>query len=278
LGVTKRVFLVAVVMAMVGLMAGLVWFGLLRKRKAAILVETVPTAMVYIDGEAAGRTPYEGELVRKEVVVKLVPEGMEEPLLPYETKVVLTPGVKTIVRRALGKQEGESYGEEISFEKLPGKMASVAVVTEPDGARVYLNGDFKDVAPLKLGEVNPGVYQVTVGAEGYVERSFSVQVVAGYGVTVVVDLEQRAGDVQGEAAEGEDELVREVLIKNTPTGFLRVREEAGTQGKELMQVKPGERYQLLEESEGKDWYRIDLGDGEGGWVSVEYAEIVEQQP
>lgn len=244
------------------------WLNFYKKGKAALLVETVPTAQVYVDGELVGKTPYEGETSEKEVVVKLVPESFEKPLSTYETKIRLVSGVKTIVRRVFGEKEEEIYGEEISFEKLGGKNTSVAVVTKPDGAQVYIDGNFKDVAPLKVNEIGTGVYQITVKAEGYNERTFGVQVVVGYGVTAIVDLEKSR-----ERSEAEGEVATTVEVKETPTGFLRVRAEGTTESAEVAQVKPGEEYKLLEKNEEGDWLRIEIEEGKSGWIAAEYASV-----
>jgi N-acetylmuramoyl-L-alanine amidase len=64
--------------------------------------------------------------------------------------------------------------------------------------------------------------------------------------------------------------VAKVLILQTPTGFLRVRDQPSLGGNEITQVKPGETYQLLDER--TDWYQIKLTNGQTGWISSEYAQ------
>jgi uncharacterized protein YgiM (DUF1202 family) len=56
----------------------------------------------------------------------------------------------------------------------------------------------------------------------------------------------------------------------TPTGFLRVRDQASLNGAEIGQVKPGETYALLDEQTG--WYQIKLTNGKTGWISSQYAQ------
>ena len=63
-----------------------------------------------------------------------------------------------------------------------------------------------------------------------------------------------------------------VRIQETPTGWLRVREGAGTAYSIIMQVYPGENYSLLEEVEG--WYKIEIDEEATGWVSSQYAQII----
>ncbi|OGE44326.1 hypothetical protein A3A45_03860 [Candidatus Daviesbacteria bacterium RIFCSPLOWO2_01_FULL_36_8] len=61
-----------------------------------------------------------------------------------------------------------------------------------------------------------------------------------------------------------------LVIKDTPTGFLRVR--ATPSGKEIIKVLPGERFELLKESNG--WLQISLEDGTLGWVAKQYSSII----
>ena len=60
-----------------------------------------------------------------------------------------------------------------------------------------------------------------------------------------------------------------VEIKDTPTGWLRVRETP--RGEEIGKVLPGEKYLLVEDEE--DWFRIVLTDGSFGWISKNYSSL-----
>ena len=62
----------------------------------------------------------------------------------------------------------------------------------------------------------------------------------------------------------------QIQVLDTPTGFLRVRANPSTGASELTQVKPGEKYSLLEEKSG--WYKIRVKEGLEGWVSGQYAK------
>jgi uncharacterized protein YgiM (DUF1202 family) len=62
-----------------------------------------------------------------------------------------------------------------------------------------------------------------------------------------------------------------VLILQTPTGFLRVRDQASLNGAEIGQIKPGETYQLLDDKT-TGWYQIQLTNGKTGWISSQYAQ------
>lgn len=73
-------------------------------------------------------------------------------------------------------------------------------------------------------------------------------------------------------------IEEKVIIQDTPTGWLNVREGPGANYNKVTQVKPGETYTLLEKKE--NWYKIKIdpekqanGTGEGtqGWITSQYA-------
>lgn len=59
-----------------------------------------------------------------------------------------------------------------------------------------------------------------------------------------------------------------VQIKDTPTGFLNVRQTASLFGTLVATVYPGEKYLLLESQ--NDWHKIRMNDGLEGWVNGDY--------
>lgn len=84
------------------------------------------------------------------------------------------------------------------------------------------------------------------------------------------------GWVDGDFIETETEVSKPnivqsatVTVKNTPTGFLRVRKTPG--GEEITMINPGEQYPLVKEQTG--WVQIILEDGTSGWVSKQYVNF-----
>jgi uncharacterized protein YgiM (DUF1202 family) len=61
------------------------------------------------------------------------------------------------------------------------------------------------------------------------------------------------------------------MVKDTPTGFLRVRSQPSTGSSEIGRVNPGETYKLLQSQ--TSWYQIQvsLSATSSGWISSEYA-------
>ncbi len=66
---------------------------------------------------------------------------------------------------------------------------------------------------------------------------------------------------------------KKVKILETGTGWLRVRDAAGLDGKEIGRVNVGGEYAVLEESGG--WVRIKVDDKTDGWVSSSYVQMSE---
>ena len=270
-----RLFLL--ILAISGLVIGvaLILIGTFKKKTAGLFIETTPTALVFINGEQVGRTPYEATLDPGEVTVKLVPESLEVPLAPFETKISLTSGIKTVIRREFGDSDELSSGEVISFEKTGGKEAGLAVVSIPDAAQISIDGNVRGFAPYKTTSLSVGEHQVSVSAPGYKERNVSIRTVEGYKLTVVIKLAPSSEPAPVEGGAEEEEKRTEVEILSTPTGFLRVRSEPSTLGEEIGRVEPGQRYLYLEEDEETGWFKIEYEEGKEGWVSNQYAKKVE---
>jgi hypothetical protein len=272
---------------------------------AGLKVEAEPAAAVYIDGSQVGNTPYNGEMDPGEVEVKLVPLTTVTPLVPYETKVKLEVGMQTVLRRWFGTSEELSAGETLLLERYDGgdkNSGALVVISSPDAAAVRMNGVLKGFTPLVQDGVPIGDYQLALASPGWRERVINVRVEGGHRLNVTVKLakEEEAGETGGVAASESAELVdggetaaiatpsgkptviptgQEVKkpyveIKETPTGWLRVREEASTGAVELAKVNTGEKFPYLDKTDN-GWYKIEYKKGEEGWISAQYARLTE---
>jgi hypothetical protein len=254
------------------------WFFMVENKTAALAVDTFPASQIYINGILQGRTPFEKEIGAGEIVLKAIPDAFEKPLIPYEVKIKLASGVKTIVRREIGETEEDSAGEIISFEKVSGKKSNLAVVSNPDAVEVFLDQSLKDTTPLKITDLEPRIYELIIKTEGYKERKFSIQPVAGYDLTVIAKLARdrnidiKKPEISSEDLKQDAEIEqKEIKILNTPTGFLRVRSNPSTNSEEIGRVSPGKSYKYIEKNAENSWYKIEYEEGKEGWVSDEYA-------
>lgn len=274
----KILLLISVIIVMLLVAGGYLLYGKLRPSVAGMLIESAPDSAVFINGEQVGRTPYDGKHVPGEIVIKLAPISFDTPLPPWETKVNLTPGVKTVIRRLISQSEAESAGETISFERIGGRSTAITVISSPDAAQVTLDGQVRGFTPITIDSVNQGQHQLIISNPGYLERSLTINSEPGHKLTAVVKLaklssetEQAEGEISNDIPEVSQELVE---ILDTPTGFLRVRQEPSTVASESARVNPGEIYKLLDSDEESSWYKIEYEEGEEGWISATYAQIV----
>ncbi|MFH1412415.1 MAG: pilus assembly protein PilM [bacterium] len=83
-----------------------------------------------------------------------------------------------------------------------------------------------------------------------------------------------AGPPLAETPTSTPELIKKIKVISTPTGWLNVRKGPGTSFDQIVRIYPGEKYKFLDEKD--DWYKIELKDGKEGWISSEYAEIIEE--
>jgi hypothetical protein len=258
-----------------GFVVSLAFFliGYFKPKGAGLLIETTPASLVYINGQEKGRTPYDATVTPGEAVIKLVPETTGLPLAPFETKVNLISNIKTVIKWEFAESEDASAGEIISFEKVGGKEASLAIVSVPDSAQIKIDGAIRGFAPVKISTVTPGEHQIIVSSPNTKERVLSIRALVGYKLIAVVKLASSREAPSPEAPKEENQTLVEILA--TDTGFLRVRGKPGPAGAEVAQVKPGQRFLFLEEDEETGWFKIEYQEGKEGWVSNTYAKKVE---
>jgi hypothetical protein len=264
------------------LAAALFFIGYFKPKPGGILISSQPAASVYVDGKMVGKTPYEGTYESKAISIDLVPEEDGKNYEPYKTRVTLVSGVKTVIRREFAEGEGGSSGDIVYFEKERGKTASLVVFADPDNSQVFIDGTAVGFTPYKSGNVTDGEHQVAIKSSGYIDRGISVRALTGYKLTIFVELAKVLEESKVEAVTSEIKTFIEIL--DTPTGFLRVRSEPGSAGREIHQAKPGEKYLFLEEDTETGWYKIQLEaptaglpNGRDGWVSNEYSKKIEEE-
>lgn len=269
------------------------------KKYAALQVSSSPKADVYLDDEKVGETPFTSEkLLAKEYTVRLDP--LEEGLPDWETKVTLYPTLTTAINYEFAPDKQASSGEVLALEALADSEAvEIAVVSTPDNASINLNDQPKGFTPLPIKSVAEGDHTLTVSAPGYKQRRIKIKAVKGYRLTVDVQLakepllaEEATPSAQPIEEEGSKptptptvssaskpaspsaEIERPyVEIKDTPTGWLRVRSApTTTEDNEIAKVNPRETYPYLG-SNDTGWYQIRLPDGVEGWISGRYANL-----
>lgn len=264
-------------------------------------------SVVFLDDQYIEKAPFiNREIKPGEYTLKIQPD--DPNLITYETKIRLRPGLLTVVTWKLAERPELSGGVIYEMEPIKsGSKSEVSFITIPDGAIVSLQGKEKEFSPVILTDITPGHNEFEVSLPSYESQKHTINAVAGYRMLVNVKLAKvGVGEYQNitktddneidEASESasattsgqldyEREAVgeipnsgKEVLIK--PTNFfqdgkevLRVRDKAGSDGAELGFASVGSKYIYLEKTEN-NWLNINF-DGKSGWVSSDYAQIVE---
>lgn len=269
-------------------------------KPAALKITSEPTANVFIDGEEVGLTPFLGEkLSAGEITVRLVPQTAAGPLISWEGKVTLVADLGTQINRVLGPSQERSGGEIFYYEPISDRQtSSLAVISTPDNVAFEVDGEPKGFAPRVIDNLPPGEHIIGLSAPGYERREVRATTQAGYKLIGSIQLIKEEVVEEEKPAEEEEQVVEEeavaeeeataeapdrsretppelpyVEIKDTPTGWLRVRADSTVNSEELTKVNPGEQFPLLDEALG--WYKIEYEEGKEGWIAGQYAEKFE---
>lgn len=286
---SKKFLSILVVSVLALLTLGAKWFLFDRNTigLGAVRIESLPRSTVFINEKEVGQTPLLKEkMLVGEYNIKLVPKTQfGEELSPWQTKIKIIDGTLTYISRGIAPSEDQSSGQILMLARLSSEQsAELAVVASPDDANISMDGLDRGKAPLVLRDLTVGDHQVVVSKEGFSDQIMQARMIAGYRLNAIVKLgalsSNQLATISGQLRPATDliatissqTLTRPyVIIKDTPTGFLRVRVEAAATASEVGQVKPGEKYPFLSETDG--WVKIKLPTI-FGWVSDQYVEKV----
>lgn len=270
-------------------------FFILDKQSAygQLRILSSPTTSVFINNISIGKTPFYDKYKVGEYILKLIPEGTATETASWQGKINVYKNSLTYVNRELGSSDIASAGEVLTVTKMtsPAKtsnMGEINVETEPQGAIINLDNDEKGVAPLMLQDVPRGEHELSVFMPGFFRRTQKINIEPGFRVNASFKLaidQTQPKPSPAKTSEGKESTtsaqIKEgtsVTVKETPTGWLRVRGEPSIDASESAKVKSGETYNLVDEKD--NWYKIKYnGNADGlvegefteGWISAEYA-------
>ncbi len=266
------------------LIAVVIFFGVLffldrKTGKGALQVTSIPQSNIYLDGQLIGTTPFCMATEKCKIAqgvdigehnIKLVP--VDGRYSSFDAKITINKLTLTALDRTFA-DNGESDGAIISLSSLAGKDIEILVVSFPDKANVFLDNNPVGITPLLLKQVSESDHDLRLTLEGYKDKSLKIKTTLGFRLTSLVFLGvnpdlSSSTSASPAAVPSPTVGISKVLILNTPTGFLRVREDSSVYSLEIAQVKPGETYDLVSEKEG--WFEIKLDSGRMGWISSSY--------
>ena len=257
---------------------GLVIFLNKKEGKGALQVTSMPSSAVYLNGKFQGDTPLckcEGNVLLKtgEYSLKLIPK--DGNFHPFEDKIIINKATLSVVDRTFGN-DAESEGSTITLSEIEDKKDSqLLVLSFPDKATISLDNNPVGISPMLLKNVTESDHELSIVKDGYREKIIRIRTVAGYKLTSLVFLGLSLEPTASSAALPQPSpspllSVQKIIILNTPTGFLRVREDAKLGSLQVGQVIPGDIFELLDEKNG--WFKIKLSNEKLGWVSSDYAK------
>ena len=240
----------------------------LSPQRSGVEIMSTPPAKVYINSKEAGMTPYKNNNLKPgDVAIKLVTtEGVS-----WEKEVRLENYSDTVVDWDFGEF---SSGYVLTLEKTDSQKAGLLVNVTPASAAIAIDGEIKGFSPLRIEDIGEGDKQITLSYPGYKSKTIYPKGIIGYQLVVEAQLAQNTSVTEEIAepivnASESAQLAEQIQIKATETGWLRVRDTPSKDGKEIGRVKPGEKYQLLEEN--TEWVKIKISDSLSGWISLAYA-------
>ncbi len=275
----KKALIVAILIILVAVFAVIKFLLLKTPNTAGIKVNSNPAANIFIDDKLLGKSPFEQKYPAGDYVLKLIPQDSTGQVTSWQGKVKLNPSVYTYINRDLGPSELVSGGEILTLEKLTRNDTQLNVLSIPDAATVLVDGLERGVTPLLLEDLTDGEHDIAISAVGFISRTVRVQLTQSYKLTANIQLAlSKAEEITPTGVVTTPSSIDDtkknnkptVVIKDTETGFLRVRSGPSKSATETAQVKPGDIYPLIEEKDG--WIKISITDGKEGWVSGQYAE------
>ncbi|MFH1832735.1 MAG: PEGA domain-containing protein [Candidatus Levyibacteriota bacterium] len=242
--------------------------------KGALQVTSIPKSTVYLDDKVIGQTPLckcsaDEMLEEGDYTIRLVPaDGVS---LPFEEKITISKSIMTVVDRTFSN--GTSEGSIISLSPLQdAKMLLLSVVSFPDNAQVFLDGNSIGNTPFSTKDLTESDHELKLSKSGYSDKTIRIRTVLGYKLSVLVFLGVNFASLNSPTPLASPSAVisKKIIILKTPTGFLRIRQEASITSAELGRVYLNEIFELVDEKTG--WFKIKLSDGSFGWISSGYAK------
>lgn len=296
----KLGFFVGIIGIIVFVIGGMKLWSNRTPKQGVLKVNSIPTASIFLDNKHIGRTPFDDKVGVGDYTIKISPESAVSSLASWQGTIKIASGLLTYVNANLAESEFLAAVDTVWLEKISSKRTELSVTTNPDGATVTMDGEVKGITPLST-EINiSGDHTLTVTSPGFLQRTLKIIATPGFKIIASMKLALSGEPTQPVEASASptptgsvkvtptpkssktatssastlpDPPKPFVRIKDTPTGFLRVRMEPATTATEAGRVNPGEKYTIVDTQ--NSWYQIKYDGTNTGWISGTYAEKVE---
>lgn len=245
--------------------------------RGALQVTSVPVSQVFLDNKYMGKTPLcLCELSQLQGVgdynLKLVP--VQDGFKTFEQKITIYKAVLTVVDRTFDKEVSAATGSIITLADIDQKDSSqLLVVSFPSKARVVLDSNIEGITPLLIKDITSSDHEIKILKDGYKEKILKVKTIDGKKLEATVTLGIKANimsnDQKASKSAAYPPSLAKVVILDTPTGYLRVRDSDSVSASQIATVNPGDKLDLV--SEKDEWFEVRLSNGRSGWISAAYA-------
>jgi hypothetical protein len=274
-------------------------------KQGELRVDSNPGSTILLDNKNLGRAPFRDKVSSGRYTIKLVPDSTTTQLASWEGNIVVGPNLLTYVNADLTESELSTAVDILWLEKISSKQSELSVMTSPDGANVLVDDVTRGVTPISISDITPGDHTVTVTSVGFLTRTLKIRTTPGYKLISSMKLGLSSGGQIPEASPSAtpspsgkvtpalpagrptpktatssaqpNPAKPYLVVKDTPTGFLRVRMEPGTNSTESARINPGDKFTILDTQivSGTNWYQIRYDITNTGWVSGTYVDTVE---
>ena len=206
-------------------------------------------------------------------------EPDDTTLSAFTTRARINSGVLTAIDKTfLPGALGSAYT--LTLEKASGAKPEIEITSIPDGALITIDSVAVGTTPYRSNSLTASEHEVEIQKEGFAKKTLRVRTVQEH--VLVISTMLGTGEI-GSISVVTPTLAptttvipspstittRSITILSTPNNFLRVRSGASTSFSEVGRVKPGDKYDILDEKSG--WYQIKLDNAINGWVSNQFA-------
>lgn len=227
--------------------------------KGGLKIMAFPEAAVYLNGLEVGKTPFSEENLNVgEYSVQLI-----SPESSWQGKITLNKGALSVINRSLASTEATSSGDSLVLDQGQG----VIITSSPTGSSIEIDGKLMGVTPLSVSDLSPGAHSFNISHNNYSARKVEVVLPANLSLHIDVDL---ALIIKGEGIVETPTIakVQKLVVKQTPLGYLRLREKPSLNSKEVAQVSSGEVLDIISEAPG--WIQVRLKNNLEGYISSQY--------
>lgn len=198
----------------------------------------------------------------------------------YSVRVRINKGVLTAVDRTfLPGALASAYT--LTLEESQNQKPQLLVTSIPEGAMVTIDSAPTSATPYSTDTLSASEHELEIQKQGFAKKTIRISAIENHklivtaflgteGEVTVTPTPDKISGTPTLAPSPTTTTKGSVTILATPNGFLRVRENAGTQYKEVGRVNTGEKFEIIDEAAG--WIQIKLTDGTTGWISATYTK------